>query len=287
MAQPTAPEIFRERITEFLEQQQDKNHRYKQKNFANETGISYKTISSYTCPTGQLKLPRGQELILLAKCMGTTTDYLLGLTDSKSPPDSDVRMISDYIGLSDTAIEVLHNYSQYKNKLTVIDTINFLLEQLASRGSFRHSAFECQRFQEENPVDDAEDDFEDVFDESTIPDMPDEDFNNWLDEMRCLENDVDYHVAMCSMFSGHSILDLIDTFLHLEIPVTNDYCITSDGRICSEEQFQSELDIYDSPFDKMIAQMSGPGLAEQYFLNLIIDFLKQAKDTYFKKATQN
>lgn len=281
MKQPTAPEIFRERITEFLEQKKDENHKYKPKNFAKETDISYKTINSYICPTAQLKLPRGQELIILAKCMGTTTDYLLGLTDSKSPPDSDLRMISDYTGLSDTAIEVLHNYSQYRNELTVIDTINLLLEQLASRGSVQHSVLECQRFLDENPPDP-----EYAPDESTIPDVPDEVIDEWLDEIQRMDNDIDYHVTKCSMFSGQSVLGLIDTFLHLALPVTNDYCVTVDGRICDLQQFYSELDVYESSFDKIIAQMSGPELTGQYFLNLIVDFLKLTKDTCIKKTTQ-
>lgn len=64
------------------------------------------------------------KLYKIANYFGTSTDYLLGLTDSKSPKISDVS-ICNRIGIKDKQIRILERLKNSK----IIDTINFLIEQ--------------------------------------------------------------------------------------------------------------------------------------------------------------
>lgn len=50
----------------------------KQYELAEKVGVSYITISRYVC--GE-RMPRAQIVALMAKALGVTTDYLLGVED--------------------------------------------------------------------------------------------------------------------------------------------------------------------------------------------------------------
>ncbi len=63
-------------------------------------------------------------LYKIAKYFETSTDYLLGLTDSKSPKISDVA-ICNRTGLKNEQIKIL----EILRNREIIDTINFLIEQ--------------------------------------------------------------------------------------------------------------------------------------------------------------
>jgi len=67
-------------------------------------------------------------LYTLADFYGISTDYLLGKTDIRSP-DPNVKVIHEYIGLSEEAINVLKIYNNDIFDSDILETINFLLEQ--------------------------------------------------------------------------------------------------------------------------------------------------------------
>ena len=60
------------------------------------------------------RTPNIDDLIKLAEIFGTSTDYLLGLTDAQST-DLEVKYICDYTGLSEKAVSELHNSKELIN----------------------------------------------------------------------------------------------------------------------------------------------------------------------------
>lgn len=60
------------------------------------------------------RTPNIGDLIKLAEIFGTSTDYLLGLTDAQST-DLEVKYICDYTGLSEAAVSELHNNKELIN----------------------------------------------------------------------------------------------------------------------------------------------------------------------------
>lgn len=52
--------------------------------------------------------PGLNDLANIARCLNTTTDYLLGLTDIAST-EEEVKIIGDYLGLTENSIQKLHN----------------------------------------------------------------------------------------------------------------------------------------------------------------------------------
>ena len=93
----------------------------KQEILAQKIDIERSNLSNYE--TGRRTIPF-ETLKKVAKVLNTSTDYLLGLTESKSAKIKD-REICDYTGLSDKSIKILKTI---KN-LDIIQTINFLIEQ--------------------------------------------------------------------------------------------------------------------------------------------------------------
>lgn len=61
--------------------------------------------------------PGLQELIQIASALNTSTDYLLGVTHIKTV-DANIKMIGNYLGLTEEAISILHDfYWDYKGKV--------------------------------------------------------------------------------------------------------------------------------------------------------------------------
>lgn len=74
-----------------------------------------------------VSVPQTEKLVKIAEYYNVSVDYLLGLSDVKST-DPKVKEICEYTGLSEEAIEKLHehtefnkNYPQYKNVLEHLD----------------------------------------------------------------------------------------------------------------------------------------------------------------------
>ena len=61
--------------------------------------------------------PGLQELKQIALALNTSTDYLLGVTHIKTV-DANIKMIGNYLGLTEESISVLHDfYWDYKGKM--------------------------------------------------------------------------------------------------------------------------------------------------------------------------
>ena len=80
----------------------------KQKELAQELGVTDNTISYFV--TGA-RVPNLEQITKIAKYLDTTTDYLLGITDVKTP-NLDTRLISEKTGLSEKAISLLTEWNQ-------------------------------------------------------------------------------------------------------------------------------------------------------------------------------
>ena len=77
-----------------------------QEDLAKLLNVQRQIISYYE--TGA-RTPNIEDLAILAKHFDTTVDYLIGLSDVKSP-DIEVKSICDYTGLSEEAINRLHKH---------------------------------------------------------------------------------------------------------------------------------------------------------------------------------
>lgn len=64
----------------------------------------------------------------IAKYFKTSTDYLLGLTNCKTPKN-DYRALCDVIGIDDTAAEILEEINLVYDGQYLIPTLNFLIKQ--------------------------------------------------------------------------------------------------------------------------------------------------------------
>lgn len=77
------------------------------------------------------RTPNLNELITIAKEYNTTTDYLLGLSDTATN-DTDIKAICDYTGLDELSISVLKYFGLTKNKSENADFYLSFLDGLIS-----------------------------------------------------------------------------------------------------------------------------------------------------------
>lgn len=91
----------------------------KQKELAHAIGVTDNTIS-YFCNGN--RTPNLQQIVAIAKALDVSTDYLLGKADlGNSTTDEQLRMISEYTGLSNDAVSRLHDLSHaYIDLLSLI-----------------------------------------------------------------------------------------------------------------------------------------------------------------------
>jgi transcriptional regulator with XRE-family HTH domain len=84
------------------------------------------------------RIPRIDVVVAFAKYFKVSTDYLFGLTETPTP-DTDIRMISDYTGLSEAVIERFHQkvaFQQYETAWDTPDATNEILDALLEFPSF-------------------------------------------------------------------------------------------------------------------------------------------------------
>jgi len=90
---------FAKRLTQLIEK-----HGLKQREVAEAIEVQRQTVSLYT--KGQA-LPDVACLVKMTKLFNVSADYLLGLT--KTPTlEADKRAVCDYVGLSEPAVDFLH-----------------------------------------------------------------------------------------------------------------------------------------------------------------------------------
>ena len=85
------------------------------------------------------RTPNIDDLIKLAEIFGTSTDYLLGLTDAQST-DLEVKYICDYTGLSEKAVSELHNNKELINDCT--DKRAIIVESMTEYAHSCEAAFD-------------------------------------------------------------------------------------------------------------------------------------------------
>lgn len=78
-----------------------------QKELAEHIEVTANTVSYYL--SGE-RCPDIEKLVEIAKYLNVTTDYLLGISDIKSP-DTELRAVCDYTGLSENSIEILREWN--------------------------------------------------------------------------------------------------------------------------------------------------------------------------------
>ena len=102
-----------------------------QKDLAKHLGVKPNIISYYF--TGE-RVPNIEMIVKIAQFFNVTTDYLLGLSNVKGH-DADFHAISNYTGLSDRAINLLHQEKEIFEKSgkssCAINATNILLENSA------------------------------------------------------------------------------------------------------------------------------------------------------------
>jgi len=118
---------FKQRLKAEREEQ-----KLKQEDFAKLTGIA-RASASYYENKNNASLPNAEILFNMANILNVSTDYLLGITDKKTP-DIDERAICEKTGLSENALYFLTgNTKIVKNDRTAtnnlyISSINLFLE---------------------------------------------------------------------------------------------------------------------------------------------------------------
>lgn len=83
------------------------------KKIAEVVGVTRQAISQYK---QGIATPCLDKLLGIATFFNVSSDYLLGLSDVKST-DTNIKSICDYTGLSETAINNLHNSTQANRAL--------------------------------------------------------------------------------------------------------------------------------------------------------------------------
>lgn len=121
MARKTVSEDFKDfpkRLTKLMKErtiaENGKERKLRQQDLADYLGVKRQTISLYM--TGQ-SMPDAEQLKNISIYFNVSADYLLGLTDVPTV-NTNTRKVCDYVGLSQEAVELLHNMSnnKFKNK---------------------------------------------------------------------------------------------------------------------------------------------------------------------------
>ena len=94
-------EVLKQRLEVLSEEKKDEDYRLSLVQQATEMDIPYQTFNKYI--KGAAECPIGN-LVKIAKYYSVSTDYLLGLTDSRAIDDLE-KAICDYTGLSDEAVK--------------------------------------------------------------------------------------------------------------------------------------------------------------------------------------
>lgn len=106
---------FPSRLRKLLEEEEKT-----QQEVADAVGKTRQTIAYYASGYAS---PDWETIIKIAIFFHVSTDYLLGITDAKTTIDPDMRMMVDYLGLSEAAIKNLHTEASGEYGNNAIDAI--------------------------------------------------------------------------------------------------------------------------------------------------------------------
>lgn len=226
-----------------------KERGWTQENLADKLHVSTSVIGH--CERGR-NIPI-DILCQIAKCFETSTDYLLGLTDSKTPR-KDYRALCDAIGIDDTAVEILEEINFVYQGQYLIPFINFLIRQ------------------EILPPDEAF--FEEQYSKIENAKVTDKEKKK---AMRKVQNLYDRIYKRWKDKNCQPVLSNMEDYFIIKAEDKN-LCLTLSGELKREEDVTNEIE--KSNIRKKITVQE---LLEEKQLEEIIESLKKAKEKYKKE----
>ena len=224
----------------------------KQENLAEKLKINRPNISKYE--TGETAIPL-DILKKISKILNTSTDYLLGLTNCKTPK-TNYRAFCDATGIDDTAVEILEEINFVYEGQYLIPIINFLIKQ------------------EELPPNETL--FEEKYSRIENSKMTDKEKKKYIRKVDGIYNKVyqKWKDKNCQPF-----LSSIEDYFITKAEDKN-LCLTLSGELKEEEDITNETE--KSNIRKKITIQE---LLEEKQLEEIIESLKKLKEKY-KKETE-
>lgn len=217
-----------------------------QKNLADRLHVDTSTIGH--CERGR-NIPI-DILCQIAKYFETSTDYLLGLTDSKTPR-KDYRALCDAIGIDDTAVDILEEINFVYNGQYLIPILNFLIKQ------------------ELLPPDEAF--FEEQYRKIEDSKATDKEKKK---AMRRIQSIYDRIYKRWKDKNCQPVLSSIEDYFTAKVEDVN-LCLTLSGELKKEEEITNQLYIR----KKIPSQI----LTDEVILKEVIKDLKNSKEKYTKE----
>ena len=127
----TERDIFAQRLTETMKERGENQTTLAAKLTVQYGAVQRQTISLYM--NGQSK-PDAERVAAIAKVLGVSSDYLLGLSDTQTP-FMDLRAVHEYTGLSDASIKFLHTMHSVLGSDMFARVIDVLIRDAAVKDS--------------------------------------------------------------------------------------------------------------------------------------------------------
>lgn len=222
----------------------------KQDYLAQKLKINRPNISKYE--TGETAIPL-DILKEISKTLDTSTDYLLGITNCKTPK-SNYRALCDAIGIDDTAAEILEEINFVYGGQYLIPILNILIKQ------------------EKLPPN--EEIFEEKYSKIENSNLTEKEKKKYIKKV---ESIYDRMYKRWQDGNLQPVLSSIDDYLTANTENTN-LCLTLSGELKKEEEITNELYIR--------KKISNQIILDEVILKEVIEDLKKLKEKY-KKEIEN
>ncbi len=219
----------------------------KQDYIAEKTGINRPNISKYE--TGETAIPL-DILKKISKILDTSTDYLLGLTECKTPK-SNYRALCDAIGIDDTSAEILEEVNFVYEGQYLIPLLNFLIKQA------------------ELPPDEAF--FEEKYSQIENSKLTEKEKKKYI---RKVQSIYDRMYKRWQDKNCIPILSSIEDYFTSKAKDTN-LCLTLSGELKEEEEITNELYVR--------KKISKQRILDEVILEQLIEDLRKSKEKYKKE----
>lgn len=219
----------------------------KQDYIAEKAKINRPNISKYE--TGETAIPL-DILKKISKILDTSTDYLLGLTECKTPK-ANYRALCDTIGIDDTSAEILEEINFVYGGQYLIPILNFLIKQ------------------ELLPPDEAF--FEEKYSQIENSKFPDKEKKK---AMRRVQSLYDRIYKRWQNKNCQPVLSGIEDYITAKAEDTN-LCLTLSGELKREEEITNKLYIR--------KKISNQIILDEVILEEVIKDLKKLKEKYTKE----
>ena len=189
-------------------------------------------------------------LCQIAKCFKTSTDYLLGLTECKTPK-TNYRALCDAIGIDDTAAQILEDINVVYRGQYLIPILNFLIKQ------------------EKLPPDEAR--FEEKYSQIEDSKMTEKEKKTYT---RKLDSLYDRAYKKWQDKNYQPVFSSIEDYFTAKAENEN-LCLTISGELKREEEITNELYVR-----KKIPKQE---ILDEVILKKIVEDLKKSKQKYIKE----